>query len=210
MRAEDLTGQHFGRLIAIKRVGQTKGGNALWLCRCDCGNEKIVAGSNLKNGHTRSCGCLHSEIASVATTKRNTKHGLRHEHLYNTWAKMKARCYSRGCKDFVNYGGRGVVVCDEWCNDYVAFRDWALANGYCEDLTIDRIDVNGNYEPNNCRWATRAEQNNNKRNNRLIEFCGEVHNISEWAKIVGVKYDTLWMRINRGWPVERALTKGGV
>ncbi len=127
--------------------------------------------------------------------------------LYCAWKHMKERCYSKNCKDYKNYGERGIVVCEEWKNDYLSFKKWSLANGYAPSLTLDRIDVDGNYDPSNCRWTTWKEQANNKRNLRLITFNGETKTLTEWATITGIRLTTLYMRlVVRKWPVEKALT----
>lgn len=127
--------------------------------------------------------------------------------LYNSWKHMKERCYDTNCKDFIHYGARGITVCESWKTDFLAFKSWALANGYKQGLTIERIDYNGNYEPSNCKWATRREQNNNRRNLHLLTFNGETKTLTEWSNITGIKAPTLYMRLKvYGWSVEKTLT----
>lgn len=163
-KIKDLTNQKFGRLTVIKYYGSNKNSRALWLCKCDCGNEKVVIGNSLLCKLTFSCGCYNKEAAS----KRRIKHSMSYSKLYKVWQGMKTRCYNPKFMYYCNYGGRGITICDEWLNDFKAFYDWAINNGYKEGLTIDRINNDGNYEPSNCRWITRAEQNRNQRktNNR--------------------------------------------
>lgn len=173
----NLIGQRFGRLVVVGIADDhiTNSGKHVkrWRCICDCGNETIVRHGELVNGHTTSCGCYHKEIIGNI----NRTHGLSHKsHLYSVWKGMKDRCYREKCKSYKNYGGRGISVCDEWRNDYKAFHDWAIANGYEEKMTsggknilsIDRINNDGNYEPSNCRWTTAKVQANNKRRRPIV------------------------------------------
>lgn len=194
MTAYDLTGRRFGRLVAIRIVGKSKGGTAMWECQCDCGNTHITKSSSLLSGDTKSCGCLHRE----QLRERKTIHGLKHTRLYSVWNKMKQRCHNENDKSYKNYGGRGIKVCSEWRYDFQSFYDWALANGYQEGLTIDRKNNDGDYEPGNCRWATDAEQNLNKRTNRFITFEGETKTVKEFADKYGIRYTTLYSRLWRG------------
>lgn len=197
----DLTGQRFGRLVVQECVGR-RCGHALWSCLCDCGNVIEVIACDLKKGHTASCGCLQRERSRESATV----HGGQKTRLYEIWCAMKARCNRRTDESYKDYGGRGITVCDEWANSFEAFRKWALSNGYQNNLSIDRKDNDGPYCPENCRWATAKQQNNNQRSNRVITHNGESHTIAEWAELVGIKYDTLRRRLNKGWSVERALT----
>ena len=148
---KDLTGQRFGRLTALERIGTDKNGKGMWRCKCDCGSTVDVSIASLSTGATQSCGCLHRE------TFTNRTHGESGTRLYRIWHAMKERCYRTGAINFKWYGGKGVKVCEEWKNSFEVFRDWALANGYSSGLTIDRIDSSLGYSPNNCRWLTRAE-----------------------------------------------------
>lgn len=191
---KDITGEKFQRLTAIKYVGKDKNGKSLWLCLCDCGNEVIATLNNLQRGNTKSCGCLNSE----KTIERSTKHGKRGTRLYNIWSLMKNRCSCEKNPCYHNYGGRGISVCNEWQNDFEAFYDWAISNGYADDLTIDRIDNDGNYEPANCRWITNKQQSCNRRTNRFIAIDGETKTVTEWANILKCSRHTLMRRIASG------------
>jgi len=196
----DLTGNTFGRLTVIERA-ENAGKTTRWKCQCECGAETIVRQPDLKSGRTSSCGCLFSEQLAA----RNSKHGLSNTKLCSTWRAMKGRCYNPNCRAFKNYGGRGIGVCDEWRNDLEAFYNWSMANGYQDNLSIDRIDVNGDYSPNNCRWTTKIVQANNTRSNHLLEYEGRTQTIAEWSREVGIKQHTIVRRLNLGWSVEKAL-----
>lgn len=196
----DLTGQRFERLTVIERA-ENAGRTTRWKCVCDCGNVTIVRQPDLKSGRTLSCGCLFSEQLA----ERNAKHGLSKTRICNIWRSMKDRCYNSNCKAYKNYGGRGIRVCDEWLNDLKGFYDWSMTNGYEENLTLDRIDVNGNYEPSNCRWADRTTQANNTRSNHLIEYDGKTQTIAEWSRETGIKQHTIIRRLGLGWSIERTL-----
>ena len=199
---QNLAGERFGRAIVLKRV-ENKSKRVAYLCKCDCGNEFVTTALNLKKGDTKSCGCIKSEMLA----SRLTRHGKSKTRLYKIWKGMKNRCLNKNEPSHKNYGGRGISVCKEWTNDYLNFEKWANANGYNDNLTLDRIDVNGNYEPSNCRWATILEQQNNTRKSHYLEYNGKKKTIAEWAKDLNVKYNTIWTRLKHGWPIEKVLSR---
>ncbi|PEI49943.1 hypothetical protein [Bacillus toyonensis] len=198
----DRTGIKYGRLTVLEKVDSDKKGNARWLCRCDCGNEKIILGWSLAN-RTRSCGCIQKEV----TSKRAKIHGLYGTHIHTVWRHMKERCKNPNSKDFVNYGGRGIKLFQDW-EKLENFFEWSKKNGYNEGLSIERIDVNGNYEPDNCKWITLSEQWNNKQDTVRIEINGITKTLKEWAVISGVKHSTIRWRYRNGITGEELLTKG--
>lgn len=203
----NLLGQRFGRLTVIEKApsknysGQLK---TRWVCKCDCGNIVTVTTQELRKGDTKSCGCLAIEELKV----RSIKHGKRNTRIYKIWANMKARCYNPNEINYYLYGGRGIEVCDSWKNSFIEFYTWAIDNGYQSNLTLDRKNVDGNYEPNNCRWANKEQQANNTRTNVYLEYEGITHTIAEWAKIKNIPYNLLWNRINKShWDIEKAFTE---
>lgn len=190
----DLTGQRFGKLVAINIVGK-RGTYIAWKCLCDCGNECIVTSSHLRSGHTKSCGCIVRE------------HGESGTRLHEIWHGLIQRCTNKNTVNYAYYGGRGIRICDEWRNSYLNFRNWALSIGYNDSLTIDRINNDGDYSPDNCQWVDMKEQGANKRNNIYWTYNGQTKHLSEWARIVGISRMTLCQRVYRSnWSIEEALS----
>lgn len=183
---DNLIGQKFGRLTVIEKVGYKRSNSGyediVWKCICDCGNLTQTITPYLKKGVTKSCGCLKRETLEL----HNFKHGLTNTKLFGIWEGIKERCYRNKCASFVNYGGRGIKMCSEWINDFKVFYDWSVSNGYQEGLTIERINVNGNYEPSNCTWIPRSEQSKNRRSNHYILYNGTTNTISDWSRELGV------------------------
>lgn len=208
-KIKDLTGKRFGRLLVVQQCGRkTDCGKLLWLCKCDCGNIVEVSGMALVAGHTRSCGCYKRDIDKNRTFIHGDTADNETSRLYHVWANIKQRCYNASNAAYKYYGGRDIVMSEEWKNDYSSFKEWAYANGYDENAklkacTIDRIDTNGNYCPENCRWVSMKVQGNNTRRNHILTYRGEEHTISEWSVILGINYKTIMMRLNLGWSVEK-------
>lgn len=201
MRVINMEGKTYGRLTVLQRVG-SKNNRAMWECVCECGKHIITSGHALRRGNTKSCSCLQKDKASM----RLKTHGMSSTNLYTTWANIRKRCEDPSSQDYRYYGSRGISVCKEW-HDSEVFISWALASGYKQGLTIDRINNNGNYCPENCRWVDRKTQSRNSRKNYLITFRGETHCISEWSEITNIDQNTIRCRIRRyGWDIERALT----
>lgn len=196
-------GDRYGMLTIIKEVepyyyhGKLNSRN--FQCQCDCGNITITSLNRLRQGKVKSCGCL------VGTTYAKHKE-LTNSRLYHIWASIKQRCYYPKAISYPNYGGRGVCMSSLWKDDFMSFYKWAIEHGYNDNLTIDRIDYNGNYEPSNCKWSTMKEQAQNKRNNIVLELNGEKHTIAEWSKITGIRAGTLQNRKYSGWSDKKTLT----
>lgn len=197
----DLTGQRFGRLVVQSFSHKDKHRHIMWNCLCDCGNTVIANTHTLISGDSQSCGCLRKEVSA----HHATTHGLRHTELYHVWALMIQRISNPNCIGYSNYGGRGITVCDEWRNDFRVFYDWAISHGYQKGLSIDRMDVNGNYCPGNCRWATRKEQANNTRKTVWIEYDGQLMTITEAAERYNIPRSLVAGRIQRGWTDQEAI-----
>lgn len=203
----DMIGKRFGRLTVVRRDEDIEPGRPCFLCRCDCGNERVVRGVLLRKGITRSCGCIKKERAK-AMAEAHVTHGKTNTRLYRIWFSMKCRCHKPSAPDYDRYGGRGITVCEEWRNSFQAFYEWSMSNGYGDDLTIDRIDNEKGYSPTNCRWANKETQNNNTRRNFYITYDGETLTISQWAKKLGIKKNTLYSRLTKyGWSVKETFSK---
>jgi hypothetical protein len=202
MKALNLTGMRFGRLLVIRRAANI-GKKTAWFCLCDCGNNTIVKSTSIIEGKTKSCGCLHNDVRR----KIALKHGLSNTNcrLYKTWESMKARCNNPKFNGYNNYGGRGIKICPDWVS-FENFYRWAINNGYSDGLTIDRIDNNGNYEPGNCRWATRKTQARNRRTNKSITFDGITKTYAEWDEYLGFPVGTIARRKIKNWSDEQAIT----
>jgi hypothetical protein len=171
----NLSGQYFTRLKALFYYDTHKK-HARWFCECACGNFKVVAGRNLISGDAKSCGCIGKE----------KEHHLTHTRLYSIWKNMKSRCYLKTKREYHRYGGRGIQVCAEWKESFKLFAEWALIAGYKDSLTLDRKDNDGNYYPDNCRWATRKQQSNNMSSNHLVTWNGKTQSVADWGRETGI------------------------
>lgn len=194
----DIAGQRFGRLTVIVRQRDPKDGKMKWRCQCDCGRERLARGTDLRRGIVKSCGCMKTRYAN----------GERKTRLYSIWVGMNARCGSPNSPRYMNYGAKGIRVCEDWKRSFLIFQKWAESAGYTDELTIDRIDNSGDYEPNNCRWTTVKVQNNNRSTCDFITAFGKTQTLSQWAAEKGIKQRTLYSRIHlQHWPIEKALTQ---
>lgn len=206
-KIEVKKGDRFGRLTIIEEVEpilRKKYKERRALCQCDCGTIKVISLYPLIAGKIHSCGCYLKEYAK-ANGKRFLKYAKDRTtiKLHSIWHGMKCRCYTASSGNYDRYGAKGVRVCKEWLDDFMSFYNWAISNGYSEELTIDRIDSNGNYEPSNCRWVNNTAQANNRKSNVLITYNGETHTITEWSKILNIKKEVLFSRRHNGWSIER-------
>lgn len=192
----NMIGLKFGQLLVISELpGRDKNGQIIYHCRCDCGKFHNVTGKLLRQGKVKSCGCLHSTLNNLS------KH-----RLYSIIHGIKTRCYNKNHHEFYNYGGRGIKICDEWLDDFMNFYNWAMENGYQDDLTIDRIDNNKGYSPDNCRFVDKKVQQQNRRSNRYYTVNGETHCLKEWCEILSLNYQTIYRRVTKYcWPIEVAL-----
>lgn len=207
LRKVDLTGKVFGRLTVVRGVARNKRG--YYHCNCSCGNKTLVRGDSLQSGLTKSCGCWQYENGLLSET-----HGKSHTRIYNIYQKMKERCYNPKNERYERYGGRGIIVCDQWLDDFMNFYNWAEKNGYKETLSIDRINNDGNYKPSNCRWATDSEQANNRNNNVIINYKGKEYTRAELSRFLNIDYELIRRRLGSGYSVgdivkEIEISKGG-
>lgn len=211
-KVKDMTGKQFGRWTVICFAGFNNSGAAMWQCVCECGTVRDVNGYTLRSGRSTCCGCKTYEAIRNKQIVGYYKHGGKKERLYGIWHGIKDRCNNINSPQYPRYGGRGITVCEEWQNNYESFREWAISTGYDPsakkyDCTLDRIDNNKGYSPDNCEWRNMKAQSNNRSTNHIIEYDGQSHTIQEWAEIIGINSDTLLKRIdNYGWTVERAIT----
>lgn len=217
-RKDNYIGKVFGRLYVIKKVGYktypSGRKHAFYLCRCSCGNEKVIDSEKMASGSTKSCGCYIKELnkSRRGENGNNYKNGIYGKRLRAIHSGMKQRCFNPNNQSYKNYGERGITVCSEWVGDngFTNFGKWAYENGYDKnadrgECTLERIDNNGNYCPENCKWTNVKEQSNNKRDNIFIEYNGENKTVMQWCEELGMNHSTLLNRIKRGWPVEKAL-----
>lgn len=195
---KNLKGETFGLLTVIKETDK----KGFWLCECQCGNTTIVRRSQLISGKTKSCGCLKKKTRLLSGFNESVSN----TRLYKIWSEMKIRCYNPKNKSYPRYGGRGIRVCDEWLNSYKAFYDWAISHGYGDELSIDRKDVNGNYEPNNCRWVDDFIQSRNKRNSNTYTYNGQTLCMVDWASFFDINYSSLLKSIKRGHTFEETIS----
>lgn len=198
----DLINRRFGSLVVKERLKMNSHREMEWLCVCDCGKEHITTSNRLTHGQTTCCReCVKTKI-SVA----NTKHGTKPIELWHCYTNMKTRCYNEKYSLYHRYGGRGIKVCDEWLNSFEKFREWAFENGWSKDLTLDRIDNDGNYEPNNCKWSTIQEQSNNRHTNRILTLNGVSDTMANWSRKLNIPYHIIQSRLYRGWEEEKILS----
>jgi len=198
----DITGIKFNRLTAVKFIEFGKSKMPRWEFKCDCGKIVVIFKREAVSGGTKSCGCFM--LDNLNGNSHNKIHGMVNSRIYSIHQGIMQRCENKTSSNYHRYGKRGIIVCEEWKN-FISFYKWAFNNGYSDDLTIDRIDVNGNYEPINCRWATSKQQANNKTNNVKIKFEGLIFTVSTWAELIGVKPGLLYDRVRQGWPINKVL-----
>lgn len=206
MRLKEMIGKRFGRLVVVDRIEDhyypSGRHDACYSCVCDCGNHINVLGIHLRSGHTVSCGCFRVETSRATMTT----HGKTNTRLHTIWKNMHSRCFNQNNDDYANYGQRGITICDEWKHNFSAFESWANKHGYTDYLSLDRIDVDGNYEPSNCRWVTQKDQCNNTRSNIYVTMDNKTMTLKQWSELLGLNYGTIASRVGRGWDPIKALT----
>ena len=197
MKKIDIANQKFGRLTALSRVKGSK-----WKCKCECGNIVYVRTNSLIQNYTLSCGCYHKDKLKEI----NARHNLSNARIYHIWQNIKRRCYNQNYKYYSYYGKKGITMCDEWKSSFESFYEWSMSAGYSDKLTIDRINSNGNYEPNNCRLVTRKEQQNNISSNLNFTIDGKTKTLAQWCEIYNVPHERTRYRVKNGWDILSALT----
>ena len=203
MKYIDLTGMRYGKLEVLKRHYDKSKKCTLWECKCDCGNIAYVRANQLMHGRSKSCGCLRTE----SNLQKKTTHGLSGSPLYAVWNSMKGRCYNPNNHNYKRYGLRGIVVCDSWRDSFEEFSKWAFTSGYQDGLSLDRIDNDGNYCPENCRWTDRKNQNNNRSVSLFYTYNGKTQNLSSWCEELEIPYFRTWQRIVQyGYSFEEAIS----
>lgn len=202
----NMIGKRFGRLVVIKRTSDhyypSGRHDVCYTCQCDCGNVVDVLGIHLRSEHTISCGCFRVDTSRQAMTT----HGMTNTRLHNIWKNMLERCFNHDHKNYDIYGGRGITVCDEWKDNFKSFAEWSFENGYADYLSLDRVNVDDGYSPDNCRWVTQKDQCNNTRRNINVTISNETKTLKQWAEYYGLKYGTIVSRVDRGWNPIKALT----
>lgn len=211
--ATDIIGKRFGKLTVLRRGENNSRGEARWVCKCDCGRETLVITNNLNCGNTRSCGCTRVEKLNRFSYKHGACHRGKKERLYLVWRNMVGRCYDESNSEYKRYGARGIEMCEEWKDSYAAFREWAMSTGYNPlakkgECTIERVDNDGNYCPENCIWTNLKRQANNKRNNHYLNVLGKKITTAEASEKYGIPYRRLLKRLNSGWSDEDAVLTG--
>lgn len=201
MKRINLIGNRYGRLTVINYSHSSSQGCTYWVCKCDCGDEKVICGIGLRGGLTQSCGCLRKEITAV----NSFRHGHSRDRLYKTWTGMKQRCYTETSQDYPDYGGRGVTVCETWKNEFMAFREWAIRSGYTDDLTIERLDTSGNYEPGNCTWIPHRNQAINRRSTRFIDFRDLRMTLTEFSSAFDLTPLMVREGYYKGWDADKII-----
>lgn len=216
MKVEEMIGKKYGRLLvqgfSVKKTqGKNRVNHRVYLfCRCDCGAEVRARKDSVLIGRIVSCGCNKREKAHYSGLRHAQScitHNMSKTRLFSIWRSMKSRCYIKTCGGYENYGGRGIKVCKEWKEHFESFRDWAFENGYTDKLSIDRIDVNGNYEPSNCQWITMLEQQSNKTNNHFITYKNKTLTLSQWSRELNIPVSTIYNRLRKNYSLDKVFEK---